>query len=90
MGQPYDVYAKLEDPMGVLSVALVQWEDRDDSKPQPEVRQAANKAMDQIDSMIAELHRMRSRLIVEMRDSDDATAARVDALLADRKAGHRA
>ena len=38
--QPYDVYAKLKDPMGVLSIALGQWEDRDDAKPQPEVRQA--------------------------------------------------
>ena len=35
--QPYDVYAKLEDPMGVLGVALAQWETRDDSKAQPEV-----------------------------------------------------
>jgi hypothetical protein len=81
MEQYYDVYAKLEDPMGVLSVALGQWERRDDSKPQPDVRRAANTAMDTIDAMIAELHRMRSRLMDEMRDSDDATAARVDALL---------
>jgi len=40
-GQPYDVYARLEDPVGVLAIALAQWETRDDSKPQPEVRQAA-------------------------------------------------
>lgn len=73
--QPYDVYAKLEDPMGVLSIALGQWEDGDDAKPQPEVRQAANTAMDAIDVMVRELYRMRSRLVGEIRASDDATAA---------------
>ena len=67
--------------MGVLAIALGQWEDRDDSKPQPEVRQAANKAMDEIDLMLRELHAMRARLIGEIRASDDASAARADALL---------
>ena len=84
--QPYDVYAKLEDPMGVLSVALGQWERRDDSKAQPEVRRASNTAMDALDTMLGELHAMRSRLVGEIRDADDATAARVDALLAGRQA----
>ena len=73
--------------MGVLAIALGQWEDRDDSKPQPHVRQAANTALDTIDAMLRDLHQMRSRLVGEMRDSDDATAARVDALLAAAKAG---
>ena len=50
MEQPYDVHSRLEDPMGVLSIALGQWEDRDDSKAQPEVRRAANTAMDAIDA----------------------------------------
>jgi hypothetical protein len=59
---PYDVYARLEDPMGVLAIALGQWEDRDDSKPQPEVRRAANTAMTEIDRMLGELHAMRARL----------------------------
>ena len=80
--QPYDVYAKLEDLMGVLSIALGQWERRDETRPQPEVRRAANKAVDAIDAMLGELYALRSRLLDEMRDSDDATAARVDALLA--------
>ena len=79
---PYDVYAKLEDPMGVLSIALGQWEDRDDTKPCPEARRAANKAMDTIDAMMRELHAMRARLVGEIRVSDDASAARVDAMLA--------
>jgi hypothetical protein len=79
--QPYDVHARLEDPMGVLAIALGQWEDRDETRPQPEVRQAANKAMDEIDLMLRELHAMRSRLVGEIRAADDATAARVDELL---------
>jgi hypothetical protein len=82
MNQPYDVYAKLEDLMGVLSIALGQWERRDDTKPQGEVRRAANTAVDAIDAMLLELHAMRSRLLGEIRQADDATAARVDALLA--------
>ena len=55
--------------MGVLSIALGQWETRDDSKPQPEVRRAANTAMDAIDTMLAALHAMRSRLVGEIRAS---------------------
>jgi hypothetical protein len=82
MEQPYDVHAKLEDPMGVLAVALAQWEGRDDTKPQPEVRRAANTAMDAIDAMLRDLHTMRSRLVAEKRASDDATSARADARLA--------
>jgi hypothetical protein len=80
-GQPYDVYAKLEDPVGVLSVALAQWETRDDSKATPAIRRAANTAMDAIDALVCELYAMRSRLVSEIRASDDATAARVDAML---------
>jgi hypothetical protein len=79
--QPWDVYAALEDPVGVLGVALAQWEQRDDSVAQPEVRRAANTAMDAIDTMVRELYAMRSRLVTEIRAADDATAARVDELL---------
>ncbi len=79
--QPYDVHAKLEDPMGVLAVALAQWMARDDTRPQPEVRAAANTAMDAIDGMLRELHLMRARLVSEIRESDDAAVARVEVLL---------
>ncbi len=85
--EPYDVHAKLEDPMGVLAIALGQWEDRDDSKAQPEVRRAANTAMDAIDGMLRDLYAMRSRLVGEIRQADDATGARVDALLAGWRGG---
>jgi hypothetical protein len=73
---------RLDGHLGVLGVALAQWQARDDTRPQPEVRQAGNTAMDAIDAMLAELHALRSRLLGEIRVSDDATAARVDAMLA--------
>jgi len=77
-----DVPGHLEERVGVLGVALAQWAYRDDSKPQPGIRQAANTAMDEIDAMLADLHRARSALIDEIHASDDASAARVDAMLA--------
>lgn len=82
MEQRYDAYARLEAPAAVLAYALGQWQDRDDTKAQPEVRRAANTAMDAIDAMLAGLHQMRSRLVGEIRASDDANAARADAFLA--------
>jgi hypothetical protein len=42
-----------------LSVALSRWERRDDTRPQPEIRRAANTAMDEIDAMLRELHTLR-------------------------------
>jgi hypothetical protein len=71
--------------MGVLAIALGQWEARDDDKPQAHARRAANTAMDTIDAMLGELHGLRSRLVGEIRVSDDVTGARVDKLLADVK-----
>ena len=63
-------------------MALAQWAARDDTRPEPEVRQAANTAMDAVDAMLAELHQLRARLVSEIRASDEAAAARADALLA--------
>lgn len=76
--QSYDLQSHLND----LDAALAQWETRDDAKAQPEVRRAANTAMDAIDAMMRDLYAMRARLVGEIHDADDATAARVDALLA--------
>jgi hypothetical protein len=67
----------------VLDIALARWARRDDTKAEPAVRRAANDAMDAIDATLRELHAMRARLLDEMRASDDATAARADALLAE-------
>ncbi len=68
--------------LDTLSGALATWASRDDSKAQPEVRQAANTAMTAIDIMIDELYSARSALLAEIRASDDASDARIDALLA--------
>ena len=76
-----DFTGRLDGHNGVLGVALAQWVARDDSKAEPEVRQAASTAMDAIDAMIAELHQLRARLVSEIRKSDDMAAARTDNLL---------
>lgn len=84
-----DATSRLDGHNGVLGVALAQWMGRSEDRPEPEVRRAANTAMDAIDAMLAELHQLRSRLLTEIRASDDATARRVDAMFAARPAGVR-
>jgi hypothetical protein len=76
-----DATSRLDGHLGVLGVALAQWAARDDSKAESAVRRAANTAIDAIDAMLGELHALRARLVSEIRASDDAAAARVDALL---------
>lgn len=67
-----------------LAVALAIWQARDDAKPDAHARRAASGAVDAIDAAIRELHKIRQQLVPEIRASDDATAARVDALIAER------
>lgn len=67
-----------------LAVALAIWETRDDTRADAHARRAASGAVDAIDAAIWELHEIRQKLVSEIRASDDATAARVDALLAER------
>jgi hypothetical protein len=64
-----------------LEAALALWETRDDTQPQSDIRQAANDAMDAIDVAMGRLYDIRERLAGEIRASDDAAAARADALL---------
>jgi hypothetical protein len=64
-----------------LGIYLTIWSARDDTKAQPDVRQAANHAMDAIDAALRELHGIRSRLVGEIRASDDATEVRAGELL---------
>lgn len=71
----------LDSQLAVLGLALAQWGARDDSKAQPEIRQAANLAMAAVDDMLTTLHRLRGQLSAEVRQSDDAASARVDAML---------
>jgi hypothetical protein len=67
-----------------LAHCLAQWAGRDDSRPEPETRRAARTAMADIDAIVAECQSLRTRLTAETRQSDDAAAARVDALLRER------
>jgi hypothetical protein len=80
-----DATGRLGDQLGVLGAALAQWAARDDSRAQPAIRRAANTAMDALDSMLAELYALRSRLVGEVGESDRLAAERVDAMLAARK-----
>jgi hypothetical protein len=83
---PWDIDARLGDPLADLALKLAQWQGRDDAKAQPHVLRAAAEAMDGMDTMLRELHLMRARLVTEIRAADAEAIARVDALLADREA----
>jgi hypothetical protein len=67
--------------VGDLGTALALWSTRDDSRPCPEARRAANSAMDAVDAALAALHALRRSLVSEIRASDDQAEVRVDALL---------
>lgn len=67
-----------------LAVSLVKWDGRDNSVPQPEVRQAGSDAIAAIDAMSRDLYQLREQLVGQMRETDDAADARIDALLAKR------
>jgi hypothetical protein len=58
------------------------------SEPDAHARRCASDAIDAADAALAALHRVRARLVAEVRASDDAAADRVDALLA-RPRGRR-
>jgi hypothetical protein len=87
-----DPMTGLHDEIGTLGVAPARWSERDDTRPQPEIRQAANTAVDAVDELTRRLFALRRHPVTEIRASDDATAARVDALLARQRepepAGH--
>jgi len=65
-----------------LGVWIAIWEVR--SEPDSHARRCANDAVDAVDAMLQALHKIRQKLISEVRVSDDQAAARVDALLAGR------
>jgi hypothetical protein len=70
-----------------LAAALAVWSSR--TEPDAHARRCANDAMDAVDAALADLHRIRQRLFSEIRASDDATAARADALLERLRADQR-
>lgn len=86
---PGDAYADatsaIRDAAEDLGPFLAHWAMHDDTRGCPAERRAANAAMDAIDTALRELHKLRERLVSDIRASDDATGARVDALLAGQK-----
>ena len=58
---------------------LAIWEGR--REPDAHARRCASDAVDAIDAALRGLHEIRQRLVGEIRASDDASAARADALL---------
>jgi hypothetical protein len=70
-----------------LRNGLALWETRDDTKAQPAIRRAGAAAVNAIDAQLAELYRLRARLVSEIRQSDDAAAARVDRMLSEAPHG---
>ena len=62
-----------------LAAWLAIWSAR--SEPDARARHCANHAMDTIDAALRELHELRARLVREIREADDASAARADELL---------
>ena len=58
---------------------LAIWTHR--TEPDAFARRCANDTVHAIDAMLRELYAIRERLVAEKRESDDASAARADALL---------
>ena len=78
---PYDgPLSALRNRVDDLGVWLAVWEAR--NEPDAHARRCASDAVDAIDSAIRTLHTVRQQIISEIRQADDATAGRADALLA--------
>ncbi len=75
-----DALSAIRNHVEDLGVWLGIWENR--KEPNANARRCASDAMAAIDAMLGELYGVRARLVSEIRDSDKATAARADALLA--------
>jgi hypothetical protein len=63
---------------------LGQWAYRDEARDKAAAVRAGGTAVETIDGMLAALHRARAALVAEIRQDQDETAARVDAILASR------
>ncbi len=66
-----------------LATWLAIWEHR--TEPDAFARRCASDAVDALDGMLRDLYLVRGRLTAEIRQADDATAARTDTLLARRE-----
>jgi hypothetical protein len=80
---------RLGDLAELLGVSLGQWAYRDEAADPAAAVRAGGTALDTIDAMLRALHDARAELVTEIRADQDATAARVDAMLAARRHGAR-
>jgi hypothetical protein len=76
-----DIAGRLEDEAGLLGVMLGH---RDEARDKAAAARAGGTAVEVIDGMLGALHRARAVLVAEIRQDQDETAARVDAMLASR------
>lgn len=76
---PYDEpLSALREHVENLATWIAVWEAR--KEPDPLARRCASDAIDAIDAMLRDLYLIRGQLTAEVRQADDATAARADAL----------
>ncbi|HEX5401484.1 MAG TPA: hypothetical protein VFX16_04195 [Pseudonocardiaceae bacterium] len=83
-----DHLADVSEQLAALAAAMEVWATRDVSKPQPQVRQAANDAMTALDTALDDLHELRRTLDAEMFEADRIQDARVNRILAQIAAFH--
>ena len=79
-----DALSAIRNHVEDLGVWLAIWENR----KEPDAR-ARRCASDAIDAMLRDLHTVRQQLIDEIRQADEATAARADELLRGQEGGER-
>ena len=91
----------IEDTAGLLAVRIAIWNDTGYPEPLPfegahpipplgqrsaDNIKAGHGAVEVIDEIVRDLHRLRDRLIVELRTDEDVRGRRVDAMLAEERA----
>jgi len=76
--------AGLQRNLEEIAADLDVWAGR--QEPDARARRYGSAAVKAIDAALAELHQIRARLTAELRDADNQTDARADALLADTRA----
>ena len=95
--------AGLEELAGLIHFRVGAWQDFGYAEPPtPECTpipplgersakaiEAGHEAIKDIDQLIARLHQVRAELVNELRQDEDIRAARVDAMLAERRDGAR-
>jgi hypothetical protein len=57
----------LREQLDILTGTLSTWQGRDDTQPQPEATEAGHDAYRTLDDLLADVLRLRSRLVTEIR-----------------------